>query len=136
MKTKSFWLPAALVLVLTLAACGGEPPPPEETLEERIMARWALVLERDFENAWDYYSPGFRQATPRFDFARDMSRRPLAWLDAELQSVECDGDRCDVRVRVSYRPIGAPGPISRMQMERTIDEVWIRVADNWWFAGN
>lgn len=136
MQIRVLFLPAALALVLSLLACGGEPAPPQETLEERVMARWALLLERDFEAVWDYHTPGFRQTTPRFDFARDMARRPLQWRAAELHSVECDDDRCDVRVRVTYRPVGAPGPIGRMEMDRTIDEVWIRVADNWWFAGN
>ncbi len=127
---------AALAALLILSACGGEPTQPQETLEERIVARWDLILERDFEAVWDYHTPGFRQTTPRFDFARDMARRPVLWTAAELRSVDCEGDRCEVRVRVTYRPVGGPGPISRMEMDRTIDEVWIRVADNWWFAGN
>jgi len=136
MKIRTIFAATLLAALLALSACGGEPASPEQPVEERIMARWALILERDFEAEWDFHTPGFRQTTPRFDYARDMSRRPVRWLDAELRSVDCDGDRCEARVRVTYRPLGAPGPISRMEMDRTIEEVWIRVADNWWFAGN
>lgn len=136
MKTRVILLLAAAAAILQLTACGGEPAQPQQTLEERIMARWALMIERDFEAAWEYNAPGFRQTTNRFDFARDMARRPLLWTDAELRSVTCEDDRCDARVRVTVRVVGAPGAIGRMNLDQTIDEVWIRVADNWWFAGN
>jgi len=129
-------LPVFLAVGLLLSACGGEPAPPRETLEERVMARWNLMLERDFETSWEYHSPGFRQMNPRFDFARDMAARPVRWQAAELESIDCDGDVCNVRVRVTYRVPAAPGPLRNLDMERAVDEVWIRVEDDWWFSRN
>ena len=136
MTMKKLLLPFMSGFALILAGCGDPPPTPEEIVEERVMERWERLLDRDFELAWEYYTPGFRQTNPRFDFGRDMAARPVRWLAAELESVECEGDRCDVGVMVTYRAPGAPGPLSEIEMDRVVDEVWIRVDDDWWFSGN
>jgi len=121
-----------VILVSCLAACTESEPQP---IDERAEARWNYLIEQKFEEAWEYYSPGFRQTTPKIDFARDMVRRPIRWLDASVVGWECEEEVCEVRLSVSYQPVGAPNEISRMRMSRVIEERWILVDGQWWYAG-
>lgn len=131
-------LTAALPLaaVMLLSGCQQPQPEPEEIVAERAQARWDLMIERDFEKAWDYYSPGFRDTTPRQEFSEDMKRRPIRWYEADVLSVECDGDRCLAEVEVVYRAIAAPHGQSRIRLNRKLEENWIRLRGQWWYVAN
>lgn len=133
MKHKTLFLPLLAAAILALGACGPAPEP-EQSLEERVVARWQHMIERDFKAAWAYYSPGFRQGTPQEDFARDMERRPIRWHGVEFISLECQEEVCRASVEVQYQPIGAPGEQSQMTLERVIEEQWVRQDDEWWFS--
>ena len=124
-----------LFVVSLLSACGSSEES-EQSLEDRVLARWSHLVERDFAAAWEYASPGFRQANPVDDFTRDMARRPLRWLDAAWIEKNCEEDVCQVTVDVTYQPVGAPGAQSRMTLTRTLQERWIRLDGSWWFVSN
>ncbi len=137
LTNKKLISPALLGGLLLLTACGGSEPEPSQSLEERVMARWAYMIERDFESAWEYYSPGFRQMTPQQDFARDMGRRPVRWRSAELAWIECDrAERCEARVDVIFQALGAPAGQSQMRVPQRLTETWILSDGQWWFSAN
>ncbi len=135
MKNNVFCLPLLAGLALVLSACGG-PSEPEQTLEERVLARWEHMIERDFEAAWEYYTPGFRQTTPRLDFAHDMTRRPVRWTAAEVVGTDCEEELCRVAVELEYRVPGAPSGQSGMRLSRTIEDQWVLLDGQWWFSAN
>lgn len=135
MKNKTLNRIILLLLVFGLTACGG-PAEPEQTLEERVMARWQHMIERDFEAAWAYYTPGFRQTTPQLDFARDMGRRPVRWTAARVVGKECEEEICQVDVEVEYRAVGAPSGQSQMRLTRTIEDQWVFLDGQWWYSAN
>ncbi len=124
----------AIILILMLVGCRSEAP--SETIEDRAQARWDLVLARDFEAAWEYLTPGFRQTTNRFDYARDMAGRPLRWLSAEVVGRDCEEDLCKINVLVGYQAVGAPAGMGQMRLSREIEETWIRLDGAWWFVQN
>lgn len=136
MRNNRLLLPSLPIFMAAALLAGCQPAPTEETVEQRAQARWDHFSERNFEAAWEYYSPGFRQMTAREDFALDMRNRPLRWHDAQVNSAECDEDRCTVAVSVTYQPTGASGPQSQMRMTRDIDEQWVRINDRWWYVTN
>ncbi|MCA1780527.1 MAG: hypothetical protein LC637_14455 [Xanthomonadaceae bacterium] len=135
MKLQMLTIFLSSLLVVGLAACG-KPAEPEPTLEERAVVRWQHLIDRDFQAAWEYYSPGFRQTTPQADFARDMERRPIRWHSVELLSLECEEDVCRVDLQINYQPVGAPGAQSQMRLDREIEEQWIRLDGQWWYSSS
>lgn len=128
--------PTLVALLLAAGFLVGCESAPEETAHERSEARWALMIDREFEQAWDYYTPGFRETTPRKAFSDDMKRRPIRWYDAKVEEADCDGDRCTISVEVTYRAIAAPHGQSHMRMTRKLDETWIRLDGQWWYSPN
>lgn len=125
-----------LLAVWSLAGCQSEKPPAAESLEDRILARWTAVIERDFETAWGFYSPGFRQTNPLEPFVNDMNGRPIRWLEAELLQLDCEDDVCNVRLRVVYTPVVGPAGLIGTQIPTILDERWLRIDDRWWFVAD
>jgi hypothetical protein len=126
---------AVAVLVLLMAACSEPVRPPEEIVTERAQARWDAMVAGEFERAWEYYSPGFREKTEPALFDVQMSQRPIRWDSAEVIGVDCAEEaRCEITARIGYTAVGAPGQLAGMQNERSAQETWIRLDDQWWYA--
>lgn len=141
--TRRFRGPVVVICFLAvslLAACAGtgagSQAPVEVTVEERAQERWEHMITRDFNAAWEFYTPGFRETNPQADFRAEMARRPIRWLSASVRSAECEGDRCRVRVDVTYQAVAAPAGQSRNRLTRILDENWVRLDGQWWFVQN
>lgn len=116
-----------------LVACQSAEEAPQ-TAEERAQARWDHMIEREFQEAWAYYSPGFREITGAEAFEKLMRNRPVRWQEATVWGAACDGDRCQVTVEVSYRVPSAPAGMSSVEPSRELTETWIRTRDQWWYS--
>lgn len=126
-----------LLTFLALTACQGEAPrSDEEVVRDRAQSRWDAVVAQDYQAAWAYYSPGFRETTDAPTYALDMARRPVRRTAATVQDVHCDGDRCEVTTRVRYRTIQGVSYLRGMELERDASETWIRIDGKWWYAAD
>lgn len=136
-KIRRWTLIAALALLA--AGCSREPPPPpEEVVAERAAARWSALVAREFETAWNYYTPGFREQMPAADFAAEMARRPVKWTDSEILDTACaeNEPKCVVRARVAYEaPPILPG-VGTLSSRSTVTETWLQIGDQWWYSGD
>ena len=59
---------AVALLAALLAACAGGPQLTEvrkARLLERAEARWRALEQRDFDTAWTYTSPAYREVFPK-----------------------------------------------------------------------
>ncbi|QOC23051.1 hypothetical protein IC757_02515 [Wenzhouxiangella sp. AB-CW3] len=121
--------------VFVLAACQAEPElTPDEAVHERAQERWDLRLEQEYGEAYEYYSPGYRQTVDAYSHVADQRNRAVMYTGARVVSVECESEICRARVRVEYRVPGAPSGLSRVTSERTITENWIHSGGEWWYS--
>lgn len=136
MKTGKINAIALIGCIALLAACqpGEDAASKPETVEERAQARWDHLLAADFGQAWELYTPGFRQMTPQSDYAAQMRGRPIRWVGARTDEAECSDSRCQVIISVRYRVPGGPTGINQMEMSREIEETWIRTDGQWWYS--
>lgn len=134
---RNFVLATSLLVASAVLLTGcGVAPAPEEPLEDRVLARWNHMIERDFDAAWELYTPGFRAATPQRDFSRDMQRRPVRWTAVAWVRAECEEDVCDVTVNVTSRAVGTPGVLATLEVPRDLQERWLRIDGQWWFSAH
>lgn len=127
----------AIGAALVLAACS-DPRAPEEIVAERAQSRWDALVERDFEAAWRFYTPGYREQLAAPDFAREMARRPITWDKASVRKTECNGQekRCDVHSIVEYRvPAQVPG-VGKLEGRTGVDEIWLQIDGEWWYSSD
>lgn len=128
-------LPAVVPILVLLTACATVPAVPEQTLEQRAQIRWDALIARDFEAAYEYLSPGYRQRNSVADYSATMAGRPVIWLEANVVGVECETDvKCSVQTDVRYRVPSGPTGINQLRMNRIIKETWLFMNDGWWYS--
>ena len=131
--------------MLLLAGCGPATPPsatsapkaaaalqPQEALKQRVEARWARLIERDFAGAYTFETPAYRATVDRKQYGTQFGVG-VNWVRATVDQVRVDpaGDRAEVDVTLqmqSLAPLGA-GLVDRIQPLR---ERWILTQGDWW----
>ena len=135
--------------VLTLAACGqratrpesatadvGSKATPEEQVKRRAVQRWDLLIERDFDKAYDLLSPGYREVQTRENYVRTMKDRPVQWTSVFFQKATCEPDVCTVEIQVNAQ---FQMPVMRVETVDALNEVtenWILSDGEWYLVPN
>ncbi len=134
-RTNTIFLALVSAALLSSGCQPGEDASSQpQSLEERAQARWDHMIARDFAEAWAYYTPGYRQTTSAEEFAATVRGRPVRWEEATVVAHNCEGDRCEVLVEVSYRVPQAPSGLSDARGRRDLTETWIRTQEQWWYS--
>lgn len=115
---------ALVSAALLLSGCqsGEDASSQPQSVEERAQARWDYLIAREFAEAWAFYTPGYRQTTSAEEFAATMRKRPVRWEEATVVAHNCEGDRCEVAVEVSYRVPQAPAGLNNARGQRELTE--------------
>jgi hypothetical protein len=100
----------------------------EVAVAERAKARWQLLIKRDYEGAYAYFSPSSRDATtlPKFEARlREIEYRAVA-----VDKVECVAEACKVTLTLTYDypPAKVQGVVTRLE------ESWIIDRGQAWFV--
>ena len=116
---------------LWLAGCASlQPKAPEEVVRERAEQRWAALIDRDFEKAWEYTQPGYRAVMRQKDY-RNRFGVAGQWLGAQVHDVKCEAERCTVKLRLTTKVLVPP--FANREMVNYYDEPWVREDGQWWF---
>ncbi|GEM_PF-3270225 len=96
--------------------------------KERSNARWALIAEKKFDAAYEFYTPAGRAL---FTLAEHVGQlQGLNYLDGTAHASECDRDRCKVDARATiYIQIPRIGPRKQTVY---LDEHWVLINGEMW----
>lgn len=138
---------APLFVTLALSACGGpagtkteapsaSPAAAAEGVEARAQKRWDLLIAGKPSEAWDFFSPGYRQIKGRQDYATEIAQRPIKWTKATVQGKQCpEGLQvCDVTVEVHFSMESTLPGVGTLESHSPVAERWIETEGNWYFV--
>ncbi|MBL0142249.1 MAG: hypothetical protein IPP91_09225 [Betaproteobacteria bacterium] len=121
--------------MIGVAGCASAPatPPggPEagnsaQAIGKRATARWDALIAGDLSRAYEFLSPGSRQAYTAQDYAALV--KPGLWKKARVDRVECaEADVCVAVVLVEYVFKG-------MTVTTPLRETWTKAGEEWWFV--
>ena len=125
-----------LAPVLALVLSGGcallAPRPAEEQVRERAEEHLDHLRRGEFEAAWSYTTPGYRQTNTWQDYGR-QNAGVTWWLSAQVDTVTCSpvdaAERCEVEISLVYR---APG--QRWDKTTRRQKVWIALDGEWYLV--
>lgn len=114
---------------LLLAACAGtglSGKTPEQQVAQRAQQRIDALRAQDIDAAMAFTTPAYRQRTHKAQYASRYAG-VINWTEAQVSKVNCEEDRCDVTVQVTYQ-MNRP----KMINTRPLDETWIKVDGSWY----
>lgn len=105
----------------------------EQHLSERIEARWAALVEGNVAKAYEYETPGFRQAVELDDYQK-LYGTATRWSGAEISKVEfaSEGSVATVHLMVAYEVTLPDG--NQYLGRRLMKERWLFKEGDWWFV--
>lgn len=136
---KVFSRMALVTVVLGMAACAVIQ---NKTDDERVFSlaeqRQEVLLKHDFEKAYMFMSPGYREVNTINQFIGD-NYGVYSWVSSKVDKVNCDGDVCTAYVHIEFDAkalMGSAGRPSSGQMilPRVNRETWVRLDNKWWFS--
>jgi hypothetical protein len=128
---------SAALLILLLAACAGravKPQSAEDLVRERAKARWALMIARDFDAAYQFLTPGTRLLLTAEDFNEKFRHTRVDWKSAEVKEVVCSSaDRCEAKVDVAFGISGGMRGVPNVGGNQLVTEIWLLEDGVWYY---
>ena len=135
-----------LVLLVFLAGCTDKPEEAQglgaeqvQQLENRVEERWQARIAHDWDAAWEYSSPAYREVFPKHLYVKKFSYTANWELTGvEVTNYDPSAAVASVVVRVMSKPTKLTSAAARAvgAMPRELREMWIFVDGEWWFSAN
>ena len=137
-------------LLLVLAGCSQPPqesteapaalsPEQQAALLQRVEERWQARIAWDWDKAWEYTSPSYREVFPKHLYGKNFSYA-VEWelTGAELLHYDGDAAVASVVVRVMSKPTKQTSTASVLvgAIPRELREKWIFDQGEWWYSVN
>lgn len=131
--------PAAAILAILaaalLASCAAlDTRSPEEVVAERAQARWEALVAGNIQDAYQYYSPGYRSGVSAGALAGQVAGRQVQWKKANIHEVTCEEAVCRAVVFVDYQARSPLPRVGRLESSTRVEETWIESGGNWYYA--
>lgn len=103
---------------------------PENIVSQRAQQRVDWLLERKYDQAYEYLAPSYR-ALNNVESYRGQFGDGAKWIEPKVAKVECPTeDRCNVMVKLKILVV-APG--FSKPIDSNIFETWLKEDGAWWY---
>ena len=105
---------------------------PSDAVKARSVKRWELLIDKRYEEAYAFLSPGYREVRPLADYVKIMQGRPVQWTRVHFKTAKCEPESCmvDMEVHAQFEmPVMRVGTVDTLTV---LNENWI-LDDGEWF---
>ena len=115
---------------LLVAACGAlKPVPPEKAVSQRALDYWAARKAGQVDKAYALSTPSYRKLRTEAQFRQKLGTA-ASFETAEVYSVNCESEKCNVRMKLGVKP-----NLPRLNIgiiDTYLDEIWLLEDGQWW----
>lgn len=104
-----------------------------KALEQRVTAKWDALIRHDFDAAYSFTSPAYRQQFSLDVFKRQFATGRVVWKRIEVVDIEFKGNdaaKVGINIHLVYYPAQAEKAID---MSPYVQEPWVWVDGQWWY---
>lgn len=104
-----------------------------DIVKERAKARWEALIKKDWDVAYQYELPAYRQTHDANQFRAKFGSK-LQWQHIEFKNalIVQEHKTADVKLNLSYQLLLADGV--PMDNDIEINERWVKQDGDWWIA--
>jgi hypothetical protein len=103
-----------------------------EKLRERVSARWEALIDRDFDRAYKFQTPEYREGTSVSDYGFRMGRSTVRWHLAALKQVRYHTPtEAEALVDLDYS-FALPGTDQIARTQGQFSDWWVYREGVWW----
>jgi hypothetical protein len=105
-----------------------------EDLKQRVMARWAAMIDKNFHRAYEFCSPAYRALFTPKQFAARLGSAKLIWQRVDIVSIKkqnSEGAKVNIRI---FAEVFMPDDDKAIPTSTISEESWIRSGDEWWYV--
>ena len=125
MLKKNIYVIAAAVAISTACATHVSMSD-EQVVQAKAQERLEALLAQDFEKAYGYASPAYRQSIS-LNRHKTKVLGAAMWTKGEVLSVICEPEYCDVITKIHYR-----SPHAAVELPTELKNRWIKIDKKWW----
>lgn len=104
----------------------------EDTLRQRIQARWQAAIAGDFAKVYGFETPAYRETTSQSDYASRLARSQARWHVATLKELRYDrATQCDAVIALEFS-FALPGSDQLARTTTEVVEPWEFDQGQWW----
>ena len=104
-----------------------------KALEQRVTAKWDALIRHDFDAAYSFTSPAYRQQFSLDVFKRQFTTGIVVWRRIEVVDIEFKGDdAAKVGINI-YFVYYLPQAEKTIDMSNYVQESWVRSDGQWWY---
>ena len=118
---------------LLLSACASTPRGEDGVVVKRAQERWDAIVTNNLEQAYTYYSPGYRSSHSLIDFGVTMRLRKVQYTSAEYMKHACEENRCSVSFKVGFRVMAPIPGMLKYDGHQVIEDTWVKTSGEWWY---
>lgn len=115
-------------------AAGGTRIAPEEQVKQRAVARWSLMIERRFDEAYELMSPGYRETMAKDVYVKTMKERPVKWTRVSFQNATCEPELCSVKLTIEAEFEMPVMRVGTVEVNDSLSEKWILTNGEWYMV--
>ncbi len=119
------------VLVTLLSACAETV----DDIDAKAVARWQALIDNDYEKAYQYIAPSYRQLEDLATYRMRIQTAQLniQWNNAEFIDKKCSDDACTVNLSINYTYKFSRRAFGEASAATPIEESWIKDGGTWYY---
>jgi len=102
-------------------------------LDNRVIDYWTYKINKDYEAAYEFLSPGWKGNEDREAYALRMKNSTIDWKNVKIVDKICSETYlCEVSVEIEYEYMFKEAVGKKVLMPSTLKENWL-MKDNIWY---
>lgn len=126
-------LATVIAVLMIVTACDQE----KNKLDSRAKDFWMHKINRDFDKAYDFLTPGWKSSETKESYVRRMSQSTIKWRSIEIKDKQCSEKYlCSLSLKVEYEYTFKGSMAGTIKVPSEIRETWLMKNNTWYNVQN
>lgn len=120
-------------MLFLLAGCNTKET--VDDIDKKAIDRWQSLMSGDYEKAYSFLAPSYRQLENLSSFSNRMNTAQLhiTWNEVNFKNKQCEPEVCEVNIDMTYTYKFPKRSMGESKATTQVKESWIKSNDKWYY---